>query len=268
MTDLSQISNCQSSCGAPLPPPPPAPVSLITPVSNTSKPDMGELFSNLNKGEQITSGLKKVEKSQMTHKNPDLRASGVVKAESTKSLGQSGSVNQFQAGSKSLSKSQLLPVLELDGNKWRIENHDGNQNIVIEQTNLKQVVYIYNCRQCLIQVKGKINAVTMDSCSKTALLVENVVSSIDVVQCVSGQLQIVGSSPTIMMDKVDGFQIYYSRNCVKETQLLTAKCSEINILMPGQTDADDYIEKAVPEQFKTIINDSGDMITQSVTHSG
>jgi hypothetical protein len=36
------------------------------------------LFSALNKGGDITKGLKKVDKSQMTHKNPALRASSVV----------------------------------------------------------------------------------------------------------------------------------------------------------------------------------------------
>jgi adenylyl cyclase-associated protein len=32
----------------------------------------------LNKGEAVTQGLKKVDKSEMTHKNPELRAGGLV----------------------------------------------------------------------------------------------------------------------------------------------------------------------------------------------
>jgi len=39
---------------------------------------MSSVFAELNKGEAITAGLKKVDKSQMTHKNPSLRASSVV----------------------------------------------------------------------------------------------------------------------------------------------------------------------------------------------
>jgi adenylyl cyclase-associated protein len=54
-----------------------APVAAAAPV----KPAGPGLFAELNKGGDITSGLKKVEKSQMTHKNPALRASSVVKAE-------------------------------------------------------------------------------------------------------------------------------------------------------------------------------------------
>ena len=41
---------------------------------------MGGVFAALNKGESVTSGLKKVDKSEMTHKNPELRAGGVVAA--------------------------------------------------------------------------------------------------------------------------------------------------------------------------------------------
>ena len=36
------------------------------------------MFAELNRGEDVTKGLRKVDKSEMTHKNPALRASSVV----------------------------------------------------------------------------------------------------------------------------------------------------------------------------------------------
>lgn len=39
---------------------------------------MSAVFAALNQGEGVTKGLKKVDKSEMTHKNPELRASGAV----------------------------------------------------------------------------------------------------------------------------------------------------------------------------------------------
>lgn len=39
---------------------------------------MGGVFASLNKGEGVTSGLKKVDKREMTHKNPELRVAGVI----------------------------------------------------------------------------------------------------------------------------------------------------------------------------------------------
>ena len=41
---------------------------------------MDAVFSQLNRGADVTKGLKKVDKSEMTHKNPELRASSVVPA--------------------------------------------------------------------------------------------------------------------------------------------------------------------------------------------
>ena len=48
------------------------------PVKNTAENDMSAVFAQLNQGEAITAGLRKVDKSKMTHKNPELRASGMV----------------------------------------------------------------------------------------------------------------------------------------------------------------------------------------------
>ena len=39
---------------------------------------MGAVFAEINKGEGITANLKKVDKSQMTHKNPELRVGTTV----------------------------------------------------------------------------------------------------------------------------------------------------------------------------------------------
>ena len=40
------------------------------------------MFEQLNRGEEVTKGLRKVDKSEMTHKNPALRASSTVPATS------------------------------------------------------------------------------------------------------------------------------------------------------------------------------------------
>jgi adenylyl cyclase-associated protein len=66
------------SDGAPPPPPPPPPVA----TSGAPSPAVGPaaVFAELNRGEDVTSGLRKVDKSEMTHKNPALRATSVVPA--------------------------------------------------------------------------------------------------------------------------------------------------------------------------------------------
>lgn len=53
------------------------------------------------------------------------------------------------------------PKLALEGNKWVVENYVNDSNIIIDKTELRQTVYIYNCTNSTIQVKGKVNAVTI-----------------------------------------------------------------------------------------------------------
>lgn len=65
-----------SSPSAP-PPAPPAPASSEAPTKSAGG-GQAALLASLNRGGDITSGLKKVDKSQMTHKNPELRQSSTV----------------------------------------------------------------------------------------------------------------------------------------------------------------------------------------------
>ena len=38
------------------------------------------------------------------------------------------------------------------GRKWTVENHKGNRALVIDQTDPKQSVYIFNCHNSTVQV--------------------------------------------------------------------------------------------------------------------
>lgn len=62
----------------PGPPPPPPPPAAGAPVPTTG--GAAAVFAELNRGEDVTKGLRKVDKSEMTHKNPALRASSTVPA--------------------------------------------------------------------------------------------------------------------------------------------------------------------------------------------
>ena len=57
------------------------------------------------------------------------------------------------------------------------------------------------------QVKGKVNAITLDKSSKTGLVFENVVASCEVVNSQSVEVQCTGLVPTVAIDKVDGCQV-------------------------------------------------------------
>jgi len=236
--------------GAPPPPPPPT-VAQLQNLQISSKPKPGPaagdrdgLFKDLQKGEGITAHLKKVDRSQMTHKNPELRAGSVVKDEEIK---KSGSPKKAWAPPVAAKP----PVIELQNNKkWVVEYQKGNNEIVLDNVNMKQTAYIYKCENSTIQVKGKINSITLDSCKKVGLVYEDVVSTVDIVNCQSVQVQSQGVVPTIAVAKTDGCQVYLCEKSLS-AEIVTSKSSEMNVLVPS---ANGFDEMAIPEQFKTVFD--------------
>jgi len=224
------------------PPPPPAPPADIPPAKSSSGGggSAGALFSEINqKGNNITGGLKKVSKDQMTHKNPNLRASSVV-PDKAKPTPKPAAAAPKQAAKKP-------PVFELKGKKWIVE-HQEDKQLTIDDTSPKYTVYIFNCKNTQIQIKGKVNSIVLDTCKKSALVFDECIATVEMVNCQSVQTQVNVNVPTISIDKTDGCQVYMSKASLK-ADIVTAKSSEMNILVP--MDDGDFKEFALPEQYKT-----------------
>ncbi|KAF2074889.1 hypothetical protein CYY_003808 [Polysphondylium violaceum] len=239
--------------GAPAPPPPP-PAGFNDDKPKKPAADMSAVFSALGKGEGVTSGLKKVTDDMKSKNNPN--KSSVVKASDVKA--------PTATTTKAAAAPAKPPKFALEANKWTVEYQKGNKNIVIEDTDPKQTVYIYQCQDSVVQIKGKVNAITLDGCKKTAVVFENCIASADVVNCSSVEIQVTGKVPCMAIDKTSGCQVYLSKESL-ETEIVTSKSSEMNILIPGATPNDDMVEISVPEQFKTVVKGTK-LVTEAVSH--
>uniref|UniRef100_A0A671UB66 CAP, adenylate cyclase-associated protein 1 (yeast) n=1 Tax=Sparus aurata TaxID=8175 RepID=A0A671UB66_SPAAU len=126
---------------------------------------------------------------------------------------------------------------------------EGAQGLVINDTELKQVVYAYKCNKSTLQVKGKINSITIDNCKKMGLVFDDVVGIVEIINCKDVKIQVMGKVPTISINKTDGCHVYLSKDSLS-CEIVSAKSSEMNILVPGNDG--DFTECPVPEQFKTV----------------
>jgi adenylyl cyclase-associated protein len=180
------------------------------------------------------------------HTNPNLRAANTVPGEPvTKG-------NFAVLNSKSANLANKPPVFELQDKKWRVEYQVNNHNLLIDETDLKQSIYIYKCNECTVTVKGKVNSIILDSCSRVGLLFDDVLATVEFINSSMVQMQVLGKVPTVSIDKTDGCQVYLSRHSL-DVEIVSSKSSSMNILIPNEHD-DDYSEQPVPEQFKTVIN--------------
>uniref|UniRef100_A0A5F9D7E6 Adenylyl cyclase-associated protein n=1 Tax=Oryctolagus cuniculus TaxID=9986 RepID=A0A5F9D7E6_RABIT len=226
----------------PPPPPPPGPPPLFEDEGKkeASSPSRSALFAQLNQGEAITKGLRHVTDDQKTYKNPSLRAQGQTKSP-TKSHTPS------PTSPRSLPAQKHAPVFELEGKKWRVEYQEDRNDLMIPETELKQVAYIFKCNKSTLQMKGKINSITIDNCNKFGLVFDNVVGIVEVINSKDIRIQVMGRVPTISINKTEGCHIYLSDDAL-DCEVVSATSSEMNILVPQDGD---YREFPVPEQFKT-----------------
>ncbi|XP_012872220.1 PREDICTED: adenylyl cyclase-associated protein 1 [Dipodomys ordii] len=247
------------SVGSGPPPPPPGPPPPPVPTSSGSDDSASRsaLFAQINQGESITHALKHVSDDMKTHKNPALKAqSGPVRS-GPKPF--SAPKPQTSPSPKPATKKEPA-LLELEGKKWRVENQENVSNLVIDDTELKQVVYIYKCVNTTLQIKGKINSITVDNCKKLGLVFDDVVGIVEIINSRDVKVQVMGKVPTISINKTDGCHAYLSKSSL-DCEIVSAKSSEMNVLIP--TEGGDFNEFPVPEQFKTLWN--GQKLVTTVT---
>ena len=253
---------------APAPPAPPAPPAAgMLDSSSSAVPGggMDAVFSEINQGEGITRSLRKVDKSEMTHKNPGLRENGAACIDDK---------TRPKPGVKPASlstKKRGPPRKVLEGNKWTVENFENDSHVVIDGTDLGHTVNIFNCDNSVIEVKGKVNAVSLLSCVKTSVLLDTLVSSLEVTRCTSFAAQVTGYTPTVLIDNTDGGQMYLSEQGLK-TDIITAKSSALNVCVPAMSGEPGVIEEiALPEQLKHTLTRSGTRTqarSEVVQHAG
>jgi len=224
-------------------PPPPPPPMMPAPAKSSAVNDRSALFAELNKGTEVTAGLKKVTSDMQTHKNPSLR-------EGPKPFVKQSSPTANRSSPVKQTAPVKPPRFELEGRKWFVEYQKNNRNIIIDDTSMDQTVYIFKCEGTVVQVKGKLNSIILDSCKKTSLVFDNLVSALEIVNCQSAEVQVTGRLPSCSIEKTDGCQLYLSKDSVG-LEVVTSKSTTMNLLIPK--DDGQFEELPIPEQFKTQI---------------
>ncbi|PWY94878.1 hypothetical protein BO94DRAFT_531829 [Aspergillus sclerotioniger CBS 115572] len=250
-------------------PPPPPPPPGVAPAAAPAAPDMSAVFDQLNQGESVTSGLRKVDRSEMTHKNPSLRASSVV-PDSPTSQGSAIRGKSPAPNKKPKPESMRVrkpPRKDLEGNKWFIENFDNPGEIVEINAQQNHSILISRCNKTIIKVNNKANAISIDNCTGLSIIVDSLVSSLDVIKSPKFALQVDGVVPTLLLDQVDGATVYLGQQSLA-TEVFSSKCTAVNIMLPPKEGTDeDTKECTIPEQIKTYVK-NGVLVNEIVEHAG
>lgn len=214
--------------------------------------NISAVFGELSQGLNVTKGLKKVKDEDKAKNRKD----------------RSGKVEMKEPEKKA--KKEKPPCrIEYVGGRWLVENYNEGLQLV-EKADMKSNIFITNCDDTTIQVKGKIKSVTVDKCTKCRVYIEEVVSTIEVINCSSVTLYIQTKAPSISIEKSTSPRIVLSKSAYEaHPDIITSNISAMNIEIPGKGDGDDNVELAVPEQFITKIDPkNGKISTCEVSHGG
>jgi adenylyl cyclase-associated protein len=100
------------------------------------------------------------------------------------------------------------------------------------------------------------------------------VSTVDVVKSANFALQVLETIPTVLLDQVDGAQVYLSKESAAITRLYSSKSASINLnVIPGgagdgqEEEEEDYKEIPLPSQICSWWDaEKGDVVNEIVSH--
>lgn len=235
--DASTSTNVSSSSPAVS-----AATSVISSAASNTKVPTVDLFAALNKGGNITSGLKTVTKDQQTWR-AEYKAETTTPAVKAVPTAKAAPVKETVKGTPKL---EFLPV----PNKWLVEYQTGSVTVTIGS--IKETVYILGCIDATVVITGKCKSVIADTCKKTKVVFDNVMASCEVVNCQRMHIQCMEKVSSVAIDKTDGIIVQLPLSSLDST-IVASKSSEMNIQWPDTNG--DIIERPIPEQYVHRIKD-------------
>jgi adenylyl cyclase-associated protein len=148
------------------------------------------------------------------------------------------------------------PVCEIQRSNWVVENYNNHPEVLkLSDCTMKQIVYVSKCINTTIYVDCKVKCITLDGCKKVNLIVNSVISSVELVNCERTKIHAINELPSMAIDKCSGVSVVLSQASL-DCAFTTSKSSEMNVSVPIG-DEGDYKEMPIPEQYVHRISGTG-----------
>jgi len=198
--------------------------------------DMNALFAEVSQGLDVTKGLKKVT-ADMKSKNRTDRTGKVT-----------------ETAKKSTKRDKGPEGTKFVGGRWMAENYNEGEH-TIDKADIKSNVYISMCDDSTFTITGKVKSVTVDSCIKCNIIINEVVSTVEMVNCKSVTLWLQDKTPSVAIDKSQSPRIVFSKKAFDVApDIYTSNVSAMNVEIPSTDEKGDNVEIPIPEQFLTKID--------------
>jgi len=166
----------------------------------------------------------------------------------------------------------MAPEPRLEGGKrWVLEKAANvtDEQITISPEAASQSVLLSQCSNAVIQVAGTCAALSVDGCTSVGVLLSDVKSSVEVVNCSRVKLQCTENVSTIDINKTDSCQLILPSSIARSVQVTTSLSQEVNVVELLDSEDGDSCETPIPDQFVTQWSEtSRRFVTRPVEHAG
>eukprot|EP00036_Acanthoecidae_sp_10tr_P007722 CAMPEP_0182920620 /NCGR_PEP_ID=MMETSP0105_2-20130417/3602_1 /TAXON_ID=81532 ORGANISM="Acanthoeca-like sp., Strain 10tr" /NCGR_SAMPLE_ID=MMETSP0105_2 /ASSEMBLY_ACC=CAM_ASM_000205 /LENGTH=169 /DNA_ID=CAMNT_0025058047 /DNA_START=33 /DNA_END=542 /DNA_ORIENTATION=- len=139
-----------------------------------------------------------------------------------------------------------------------IEGFDAKEQkepIIIEDgVTLKHGIFVGKCtgQGLAIVVKGKIKNLTVSGCDSIGVVVDQVVTTVEVINCKKVSVQATEQAGSWVVDKSDRTTIYAPEKSIKDKLVLVSCMSTSTNVMHPDEKGEDTVENPVPDQIQSV----------------
>ena len=117
-----------------------------------------------------------------------------------------------KAAAAGVVKAAKDPVMQLEGKMWKVENQMGSKldrkHDKLEDVNMSQSVTISDCENYLLEITGKVNMVIIQDCKNVGVMLQDVVSGVEVSKGIKVEVQASGVLPSFNIDRCNELMLY------------------------------------------------------------
>lgn len=219
-------------------------------------PAGASLIAQLQTGGAITSGLKKVKKSQKTKYRKNRAGKVTI------------------AAKKAKAKKKLPdPSKQKRGFTWMIQYYqEGLVQFEEDEFTIKEGLFFTQCLNTQFMVKGKVKSIVLDSLQRCQIQVHDVVSTIEMVNCKNVTIYCAGQTPSVALDKSESPRVVCLPGCWHHENgrpaITYSNVTAANLSIPGETEEDDFIELPLYEQFVAEVDENNRLVCKPMKHEG
>jgi len=123
----------------------------------------------------------------------------------------------------------------------------------VKVDDIKTGVFIGDCKGpgFAVIIEGRIKNLTVSNCTDVGVIVDNVVTTVEVINCKKTAVQAKEAAGSYIVDKSDRTTIYVPEASVKEKVVVVSCMSTSTNVMHPTPDGEDTVENAVPDQIQS-----------------